>query len=207
MSFTAGIWNNMKGKDVSRYLWEGNTLQVGKTRLGLLHALSEETCSSFHTSPEVCFRAALESWEEATCLSKQKRCNETPWCKDAQADQIHFTGWHHFCTSCRNPDSRERSHIPGFFEVNKVSVTLRCDCVQMRDLPLWCNTLYFCSNVVHMETFQAKKEEEEEKEKEEEEEEDKKEKQQQLLLLAMRCQYCSQAASQAALACQCLRST
>lgn len=51
----------------------------------------------------------------------------------------------------------------------------------MCDLLLGCSTLYFCSNVVHMETFQTKKveeEEEEEKEKEDEEEKEKKEKQQ-----------------------------
>lgn len=91
---------------------------------------------------------------------------------------MHFTGWHHFCTSCRNPYSGERSQIPGFFEVNEGFSHTE---VQMCDLLLGCSTLYFCSNVVHMETFQTKKveeEEEEEKEKEDEEEKEKKEKQQ-----------------------------
>jgi len=56
----------------------------------------------------------------------------------------------------------------------KVSVTLKCGSVETRDLPLGCNTLYSCSNMVHTEIFQAKNEEEEEKEKEDEEEAAKK---------------------------------
>lgn len=61
-------------------------LQVRNIPLGLPHALSEETYSSFQVSQKFYFWSAWEYWEESTCLSKQKRWNEIPQSKDAQTD-------------------------------------------------------------------------------------------------------------------------
>lgn len=98
------------------YFQKGNASQAVKTHLELLCALSEEPCNSFHASPEIYFLTALGFGEEVAmkcCVSSVR---------GVQINHMHFACWCHFYTSCRNPDSEERSQIPGFFfEVNEGS--------------------------------------------------------------------------------------
>lgn len=113
-------------------------------------------------SPESCFWAALEFWEDV-CLIKRDAM--TPHGADKPEPFYWLTLLFHqlWKSRCR------RSQMSDFSEVSEGFITPRCDCMHICDLLLGCITMYFCSNLVHMETFQVKEEEEKEKEELEDE--------------------------------------